>query len=380
MPVLPEPPLRLKEMFQTESVLRNTRGYNNILAMASVGCKTPDEVRGPNFKIQGKVHHKIGSLLPSEESSPKFLQLYFYDTDEATEHRLGVMPKLSSEILKELTDIVKETNCYVKSFKAAYELVESDSEVKIVLIADKNKIPAGEHSRRYNLPQGCEVAALMPGEGDGELEVIVRDNNNRLTRISTLHRSYDPLSYVLVDPYGTDGFHTDIGKKAGTTRKVSLAEFYSFRIQVRPGFNLLLKSRRCFQQYLVDQASKIENARMKWVLDNQKTIKAEKYNGLLDASTTGDLAKAGVKIILPPTITGSPRFYVEKFQDAMAIARKFGKPTLFITMTCNPEWPEIKDALNPGETAFDRPDITTRVFKLKNDMLLDDIEKNEIFG
>ena len=33
---------------------------------------------------------------------------------------------------------------------------------------------------------------------------------------------------------------------------------------------------------------------MKWVLDNQKTIKAEKYNGLLDAANTGDLANAGV--------------------------------------------------------------------------------------
>ena len=64
----------------------------------------------------------------------------------------------------------------------------------------------------------------------------------------------------------------------------------------------------------------------------------------------------------------------------MAIVQKFGKPTLFITMTCNPEWKEIQEALNPGETAFDRPDICTRVFKLKNDLLLDDIEKKEIFG
>ena len=87
---------------------------------------------------------------------------------------------------------------------------------------------------------------------------------------------------------------------------------------------------------------------MKWVLDNQKTIKAEKYNGLLDAAALGDLVQVGRKIILPPTITGSPRFYVEKFQDAMAIVRKFGKPTLFITMTCNPEWPEITKSLNPG--------------------------------
>ena len=107
--------------------------------MASVGCKTPDQFKGPNFKIQGKVHHKIGSLIPSEEGQPKFLQLYFYDTDEATEHRIGLMPKLCPKILKELTDIIQENNCYVKSFKAAYELVDTTSELKIVLISDKNK-------------------------------------------------------------------------------------------------------------------------------------------------------------------------------------------------------------------------------------------------
>ena len=104
-----------------EALLKNARGFNNILAMASVGCTTPDEVKGPNFKIQGKVHHKIGSLIPQNNSTPKFLQLYFYDTDEATEYRVDLMPKLSSAIVKELTDILSETNCYIKSFKAAYD-------------------------------------------------------------------------------------------------------------------------------------------------------------------------------------------------------------------------------------------------------------------
>ena len=33
--------------------------------------------------------------------------------------------------------------------------------------------------------------------------------------------------------------------------------------------------------------------------------------------------------------------------DAMAIVRAFGKPTLFITITCNPTWPETADALLP---------------------------------
>ena len=54
-----------------------------------------------------------------------------------------------------------------------------------------------------------------------------------------------------------------------------------------------------------------------------------------------------------------------RYQDAMAVVRKYGKPDLFITITCNPTWKEIKEELLPGQKAEDRPDITSRVFKLK---------------
>ena len=246
--------------------------------------------------------------------------------------RMKIMPKLDEVILKKLSKIIEDHNCYIKSFKKALEYEDDNSKLSILLIADKKKVPAGEHSRRYNLPQGSEVAAIMPGEGDGELEVIVKDKKNKLTRINRLHRSYDPLLYVSFDPFGTDGYSLGLKRINNSNRNVSIADFYSYRIQVRPGFNLLLRSKRCFQQYLVDQGSKIEGMRMRWVTDHQKTNKAEKYNGLIDAAAIGDLAQVGRKIILPPSITGSPRFYVEKYQDAMAIVQKFGKPTLFITM------------------------------------------------
>ena len=32
-------------------------------------------------------------------------------------------------------------------------------------------------------------------------------------------------------------------------------------------------------------------------------------------------------------------------------------------MTCNPEWPEIKSRLLPGQDACDIPDVVARVFK-----------------
>ena len=226
LPSFPDPPEELKKLFAEKKFTDNIRGYNNILAMASIGCETPESVRGPNFKIQGKVYHKIGSLLPAQRDNPKFLQLYFYDSDEATNIRMKIMPKLDAEILKKLTKIIEDNNSYIKSFKTALEYISGDDEMSLVLLADKKKIPHGDHKRRYSLPQGSEVAAIMPGEGEGELEVVVKSRDDRLTRIKCLHRSYDPLLYVVFDPYGTDGFHVGLGQKDGTSRNISTAEFY----------------------------------------------------------------------------------------------------------------------------------------------------------
>merc|ERR1712239_99436 len=64
----------------------------------------------------------------------------------------------------------------------------------------------------------------------------------------------------------------------------------------------------------------------------------------------------------------------------MAICRKYLKPDFFITFTCNPHWEEITDELKPGETAQDRPELVSRVFKMKKDLFVEDLVKNGIFG
>ena len=50
-------------------------------------------------------------------------------------------------------------------------------------------------------------------------------------------------------------------------------------------------------------------------------------------------------MILPASYIGGPRNMRQNFQDSMAVVRDKGKPDLFITMTCNPNWKEIKDQL-----------------------------------
>ena len=65
--------------------------------------------------------------------------------------------------------------------------------------------------------------------------------------------------------------------------------------------------------------------------------------------------------------------------DSMAICNHFGFPNLFITLTCSPNWPEIRRLLTPlNLKATNRLDILSRVFKLKYGQMLSDLTKNHL--
>jgi len=47
--------------------------------------------RGPYiFRINGVVHHRIGSLIPDEGNRPQYAQLYIYDTANEVQNRLAI--------------------------------------------------------------------------------------------------------------------------------------------------------------------------------------------------------------------------------------------------------------------------------------------------
>jgi hypothetical protein len=65
----------------------------------------------------------------------------------------------------------------------------------------------------------------------------------------------------------------------------------------------------------------------------------------------------------------------------MAISSQIGFPDIFITFTCNPNWPEIQRELAKDRLqSHDRPDIISRVFKMKLDALMKDITRKHILG
>lgn len=133
----------------------------------------------------------------------------------------------------------------------------------------------------------------------------------------------------------------------------------------------------------VDGFAKVENSRLHFFKDNQSQIRADVYSGFKDAATKDDgkdINKIGKKVILPSSFISGDRYMHQQYQDAIGLLQRFGKPHLFITMTTNPDWREIQENLRDGETPLDRPDIVGRVFKLKKDQLIRDIEKEMVFG
>jgi hypothetical protein len=209
-----------------------------------------------------------------------------------------------------------------------------------------------------------------------------------------LNPSYSSLHYVLLFPLGKDGWHKDIPAHhgAGGARRapnVSQRCYYAYRLHPKPGEQpLLFWGGNLLQQYVADAWAAIEENYLNWIKFHQKELRAEVYSGLRDAAM-GDrdenlnLEDHGSHIILPATHMGSERYINQLFQDSMAICRAFNKPDIFLTMTANPNWPEIQDALlegdppQPGSTACrlkqtgsDRPDIIAYVFEPKKNALL----------
>jgi hypothetical protein len=109
-------------------------------------------------------------------------------------------------------------------------------------------------------------------------------------------------------------------------------------------FNPILYGKSLFQQFAVDTYVKIESSRLDYYRNNQDIVRADLYQGLVDSyhMGVGDATEVGKRTVLSPTFIGGPLDMWRRYMDAMALVRKYGKPNIFLTMTCNPNWDEIR--------------------------------------
>jgi hypothetical protein len=349
--------------------------------------------------------------------------MYIHDTQEALaqahQQRVARNEGTTPEIMLELQDMMHANNPYIPMYRTAHEIL-------LALPAAQRNVECRIHldesadQRRYNLPQVDQIAAILPGDAENathgrDIIVRLRQGENGLQRIYEDSQIYTPLLYVLLFPYGETGFHRGIplvggddhdepnedGKMIlflnpnlfltsdfcldveGNHDTVSYTRFWAYRLHNRmlpAGGGLparmepttIFRSGRLSHQLIVDVWACAEQLNLRWIRRNQATVRSELYGGLVDALNGNQHANAaaiGQQIILPSSHIGSPRHMMQLYQDTMAAARFYGPATYFITVTANPNWPEILGALLPGQVPADRPDLVDRVFYEKLSLL-----------
>ncbi|XP_031107327.1 uncharacterized protein LOC116012010 [Ipomoea triloba] len=405
LPKMVPPPKRIFNLFfargkKRNEFLKHIRSFNNMFSFTSLGAKVDKSINlgncPPIFRINGQNYHLMGGLMPDPGKSPKFAQLYIHDTENEVENRInafsGADPNDQThvDIVQDIKQDLDEHNVLVQSFRWAKNQIDNNPEVnfRMRLIGKRQS-----DARTYNLPTVSEVAALIVGDLDhtlGQRDIIVETKAGSLKRINELNPAYLPLQYPLLFPLGEDGYREDIqyctasNKPTAARVRVSQREYFAYKIHDRFGeLSLLSYAKRLFQQFLVDAYTMVESGRLQYIRNNQKALRCEAYKGLSDALTRGevDTNKQGKRIILPSTFTGGARYMIQNYQDAMAICRHKGYPNLFITFTCNPKWPEIQRYMDKCNlNAEDRPDIVSRVFKIKLDALVKEIRIGKLFG
>jgi hypothetical protein len=153
-------------------------------------------------------------------------------------------------------------------------------------------------------------------------------------------------------------------------------------------FNMLTQ---LSQHYFVDQLSRQVDPR----LDHQrymnrsshfKKVKLKENGNNSDSDSEDEESDSdeegdggGTRSILGECITGSPRHLRKLSLNALHIVAARDKPHIFLTLTCNSQWPEIMERIGKYQTAFDRPDITNMVFHQRLEALLYNLRHGKYF-
>jgi hypothetical protein len=350
----------------------------------------------------------MGSVLPPHNSEPEFAQIYILDPlEQATRRNTIFNEGLDEELLFTLQQELEACNPLCQKYKSIRELEYGKNISRLKILLKHCEEPLHQEGqlqrkrrrrqlqeRQYDLPTALEVAVLMPGEDTkGPRDIIVESRTNGCQRIYEDRVMYDPLHYILLHPMGDHGWSYKTYEKrvqGPRPKYISVCEFYAYRLQIRP---LSDNDDRCYfwmhgrlcHEYVVDQYAKVESQRLKYIRTHQNDLRADLYRGVVDAMHSNvPTSQVGKNVVLPSSFIGGPRYMHQLFQDSMTIVSHFGKPDLFITFTCNPNWPEIQTEINkqqlPDQIPNDRPDLIDRLFNVKLEALLDDLINKHILG
>ena len=262
----------LEELFtgstnESKNFMENVRQYNSALAFASqkVHLAIPIPGNGPySFRIHGQVYSRVGSLHPPVNTKPSYCQLYVLDTKQAAVERMGRDENrgCTSELFIKLDTLIRSRNPYVVLLKNMQQVAMEEAEkavkehrpikqVKMIFLQTTMD------PRRYNEPVGNEIAAVFVGE-EGQppstVDFTIYPQSDKPTTMSHLSPHMDPMVYPLLFPNGEQGWQVGLQhveeRATAQRQRMTMLQYYAYRIAVRTGFSAIHSSGELDLYYL----------------------------------------------------------------------------------------------------------------------------------
>lgn len=176
----------------------------------------------------------------------------------------------------------------------------------------------------------------------------MQKQGSELQRIDEYHTNYLGYQYPLLFSYGKYGYkpnvkhrdnnsnidfdleyqhseiqHEDVLWEQATKRnRLTIINCLALRIQSKTNEpHKILRSRRLYQQFLVDKFTIMESERLRWLRKNHLKLRVGKYRNLTESNCNCDTEglSLGKRVVLPSSYVGSRKYIYQLCFDEMEI-------------------------------------------------------------
>ncbi|XP_074337348.1 uncharacterized protein LOC141674540 [Apium graveolens] len=185
LPPIPHAPQYLLDLYHDKkrgpSFHRLIWLYNAMFAFTSTGGNIDHSIKnGRAPYANGQNHHVFGSLIPNDNETPKFCQLYIYDTINEVDNPLRWVSvqdreSVDIEVVRGLITMLDKTNQLVGEFRQQRDLYKSDEIVELLITL---KVIRSESGRECHISSTDEVAGIMVGDTEetcGDRDIVVNE-------------------------------------------------------------------------------------------------------------------------------------------------------------------------------------------------------------
>ena len=350
---------------------RNCVSYNNILALGATGVENGSpkggwEVRYGDHSVilHGRTYHFL-----TNSAGQNGLHYFLYDAQASLMNHSDILNqnyesdgnrRIYPEFLQMLFSELQQNNILVEDI----EMIGRISNSFTPLTNSTNIV-----SHLITLTSHFDVAAISSIDVPGNrILKIHRKGSTDTNTIHTTDNKLEPLSYPLLFPYGEDGWGESIRKI------IKFPKYLLSRMLMgekkEDGTNLMMLNReghlitvnrfqimsRLGQTFLVDNLSRAIDYRLSWFKKHQKDVFGVNENlnddtNIEESSEEVD-GEENKQTFLSQSCHGSRRHLRRLSANALSIVSEYGRPSIFITLTCNAYWKEITDQLLESQVSI----------------------------